>query len=191
MIRQVLAIALFGVLASTAQASTFNVVVEDGGFRDGIAPDRDDTGNINFGAADGVFYELGRGGQILINNFGVAVGTFFVVEVTYNNRANWPERFMVELLYQDDSVASQEFSNNIVDGLASISAGLISDGFFDAVRITDTTLPVADGGARGYGADIDSISFAPARAVPLPAAAWLFLSAIAGGAMARRKSIKK
>jgi hypothetical protein len=170
--------------SATISATDYtNVVV---GEDQGTANDRNNADNI-LGDADGQFYELGKGGSIDLT-FGVPfTGPAMVVEVTFGNPASWPESFDVFVGF--DGVF--DFIGNVSNTDAAVTGAIIEfAGVFNSLRLVDTTAASTPGG----GADIDSVSVTPVARisqVPLPGAAWLFLSAVAGGVGIKRIRSKK
>jgi hypothetical protein len=165
-------------------AHAASVTVVDGGDRSGITePGRNDVNNINIGGADGDFYELGLGGIVEIDFGSFSTGAINVVEVTFGNRDNWEEQFEIQWslsgsVFQSLGVFLNTAANSA--GNIAVSTSVV----FDVLRIIDRTAEISD---RLGGADIDSINVAPARLsqVPLPAAAWLFLSVLGAGGLLR------
>lgn len=131
------------------------------------------------GAADGVFYELGRGGEIVLT-----FGTLFtspgkVWEVTFGSTQNHPE--------SADLFGSVDGTNYVsigsIDNTTAKGGGVFTfTGKFNYLKFADTT---TFAGSNGF--DIDSVSVA---AVPVPAAGLLLGGALAGFAALRRRASK-
>ena len=163
----------FGAEAGSVYASGYQDIV-------GGSPDatRADPTNA-LGAADGLFYELGRGGEIVLT-----FGTLFtspgkVWEVTYGSTVQHHES--VDLYGSLDG--TNYVSIGSIDNTTAKGGGVFTfTGKFNYLKFADTT---TFAGSNGF--DIDSVSVA---AVPVPAAGLLLGGALAGFAALRRRASK-
>lgn len=176
-----LTVGLGAVQASAATVAAIGIDVGDTNFTgpDACSPDRCDAENA-LGSPDGTMYELGRGGELVVDFGQVVTGPITIYEITNGDPNNWIEGVRVYAILQSvETLVGEVFNNdqNVVGGVLTLSYS----NWFDGLRLVDIT----PSGTRGNGADIDAIT---ASAVPLPAAAWLFISALAGAGLMRRKA---
>lgn len=170
-----LATAAFVGHANAAQVYPVTVISAD---QNGtaVAADRSDVNAVK-GAADGIFYSLGLGGNMILD-FGTTVTSpGAVTEVTYK-LAHYVE--ILKVLTSKDGATWTEVAS-VVNGDAQTSDvfSFVSTGF-RYVKLLDASPVVA--GRDGF--DVDSISFS---AVPVPAAGLLLAGGLAGlGALRRR-----
>lgn len=140
-----------------------------------VAPSRSNTAAA-LGAADGKFYSLGLGGELVLD-FGRKVGgTGVVTEVTFSTPG-----------YKEFAKLSTS-----LDGVTWTDIGTVFNA--DAVKGAEVTalsafryLKFVDASPTGKnrdGFDVDSVGFAP---VPLPAAGFALLAGLAGLATLRRR----
>ena len=148
----------------------------------GTANGRDNGANA-LGANDGDFFELGYEGWAEFT-FGTSFDTSVTIfEVTFGTVANWYEE--AEVWVKGGAGAfnfAGTISNAAAQGGGSVS--LIGFGVLDTVKLIDNS-PVRPNTTTG-GFDVDAVRVSP---VPIPAAAWLFGSALLGffGVSRRRK----
>lgn len=145
---------------------------------------RQNAGNA-LGAADSKFYSLGLGGTALLEFGQLFTGPSVVFEVTFGNVSNHPEQVNV---YAGNTASADinDFTlvGMISNAVAQSGAEIEFMGTFQYLLLVDNS--AALGTASQDGFDIDAVSV---TAVPLPAAAWLFMTAIGGlGFFGRRKS---
>ena len=154
--------------------------------RRGTANNRDNPLNA-LGSSDGSFFELGFGSSADFT-FGTRFDTSVsVFEITFGSVPGWPES--VEVLAGDGGTFTLVgvLTNSAAQGGGALSlAGL---GTFDTIRLVDGSPLSSTGQSDGLGAlggfDVDAVRISP---VPIPAAMWLFGSALIGVmAIARRK----
>lgn len=144
-----------------------------------VGPGRSDP-NAVIGAADGVFYSLGLGGNLVLD-FGEQVGSpGMVTEVTFRLEG-YIEKMEIyvssTLAFLDAAVATVSNQSAGLPGGAIIS---FSSDPFRYVKLVD----ISPAGVARDGFDVDSISFSP---VPVPAAGLLLGGALFGlGALRRR-----
>lgn len=135
------------------------------GSNQGTANGRDDIDNL-LGAPDGVFYELGRDGEVTLT-FGNPTGQLFstsgvITEVTFGNVANHPESVEIYLGFE----GVFQFLTSVVNtGAQNGIQFFFGGGPFDSIKIVDTTTFSKSGGF-----DIDSVGV---TAVPAPAGIFL------------------
>ena len=216
MIRIFAAAACAACVASAASAVTYatDVVYKNQtltGAGNPVAAGRSDETSV-FGAADGDFYSLGIGGELVLKFDSLAFeGPGAVVEVTYGNTNNWDEYvdvFFATSAQYDEGNASDlsgfallgntGTNNPIHNGNAQAGADLGVPAGDDWVYILfrDSTAAHSNDqrALNGDGFDIDSVwvTVDPTREiapVPLPAGIWMMGVAFAGlGAAARRKA---
>ncbi len=171
-------------------ATTITYEVDNAVARRGTANDRDNPLNA-LGSSDGSFFELGFGSSADFT-FGTRFDTSVsVFEVTFGTVSNWPESLQV---FAGDGGTFQlvgVLTNSAAQGGGALSlAGL---GTFDTIRLIDTSPLSSSGQSDSSGAlggfDVDAVRISP---VPLPAAAWLFGSALIGFVtIARRKRVQE
>lgn len=151
-----------------------------------VAPDRSDPESVK-GAADGVFYSIGKGGNLVLD-FGVGLvkspGSIF--EITFRLK-NYPESvsIFVSKTLDFSSAEVKSVSNAIAAWPQNPNGATLtfSTAAFRYVKLVDTGRKNA-GEAGLDGFDVDSISFSP---VPVPAAGLMLAGAVAGlGALRRR-----
>jgi hypothetical protein len=193
-------------LITPEMANAATVTAGAGGFDDGWAtaityesdpsntlrPDpRNDRRNpLNaLGENDGKFFSIGLGSQVDLT-FGTLFDTSTTVwEVTFNPNTidEYPETADVFVGMSGDE-GSFVLAGNILnaDSQSGFSLSLTGlGGPFDTVRIVDTTKSTHPNSPSKDGWDLDGVRVTP---VPLPAAAWLFGSALVGvGIIGRRK----
>ena len=178
------------VAASIVEAAP--VTVGPGGFNDGWATQitydpnasRGSSNNRNnplnaLGPANDTFFEIGSGASADFT-FGRDFNTDVTVyEVTFGNVSRWEESADLYVGFGGvfhfvSSISNADAQNGLLLGLLGLPISV-----FDTVRLTDTSsLPGIF--------DVDAVQVSP---VPLPAAAWLFLSAL--GAMFGIKRVAK
>jgi hypothetical protein len=144
-----------------------------------VAPDRSNP-NAVIGAADGVFYSLGLGGNMVLD-FGQQVGSpGMVAEVTFRLEG-YIEKMEIYVSSTLDFLAGAVATvSNQSAGLPGGAVVSFSSDPFRYVKLVDIS-PVVKG---RDGFDVDSISFSP---VPVPAAGLLLGGALFGlGALRRR-----
>jgi len=171
--------------------ATSAVAIKDTELRGG-ANNRDTLANA-FGAADGVFFELGYE-SVFEFQFGDPTGRSFfgpgsIVEITFGNPDNFPEAVMVQVgLKGNPGSFITANPNPVINNGAGGSSAFTFTGVFDTVRLTDVTRATFPGGAGSTGKtggfDVDAIGVNP---VPLPAGGLLLLTALGGVAALRRK----
>ena len=145
-----------------------------------VAPARSNTASA-LGEADGKFYSLGFGGNIVLSFSTLVGGAGTVTEVTNLPRETYIESAIFSVSLDGISWTKLgEYSNQV--------SSLYSATPFLYLKVEDTSPVIAGHGRDGY--DIDSISFEQYVApVPLPAAGLLLIGGLAGlGAMKRRKA---
>jgi hypothetical protein len=126
----------------------------------GTANDRDNINNL-LGAVNSTFYELGRGGNVVLL-FGNPTGQLFstngfITEVTFGNASQQPES--VDIFVGLNGIFT--FVQSVLNTGSQAGIEFFFDGPFDSMRIVDTTTFTASGGF-----DIDSVSV---KLVPAPA----------------------
>lgn len=148
-----------------------------------VAADRSDPEAVK-GKADGIFYSLGKGGNLVLdfgNGFVKAPGN--VSEITFR-LAGYLEKVRIYVSETLDFTGAESVivSNKTAGqpGGASLTFAAPS---FRYVKLVDIG-PANDGDFGLDGFDVDSISFSP---VPVPAAGLMLAGAVAGlGALRRR-----
>lgn len=186
----------FSLAVAAGSANAAMVTVGAGGFNDGWATQitYDDAairGSANgranplnaLGAADGAFFEIGSGATA-----DFSFGTQFrsdvtVYEITFGNVLSaWKESVDVYAGTAGDAGSFQfagSILNTVAQGGATLSLLSLS-GVFDTIRLVDTSsLP--------GNFDVDAVRVAP---VPLPAAAWLFITAVSGLLVFSRRRVR-
>lgn len=146
-----------------------------------VAGDRSDPLAV-IGPADGVFYSLGFGGDMVLDfgaGFVKAPGT--VSEITFKLEGYIEKVKILVSKTRDFTGAESAVVSNQTAGLPGGASLTFAAPSFRYVKLVDMS-------ARGYGArdgfDVDSISFSP---VPVPAAGLMLAGAVAGlGALRRR-----
>lgn len=184
----------FSLSLATGSTNAAPVTVGPGGFDDGWATqitydssasrgtsnDRDNPLNA-LGAANGTFFEIGTGATADFM-FGADFNADVTVyEITFGNVSRWEESVDVFAGNVGDATSFQfvdSIPNTDAQGGATLSLAGLS-GLFDTIRLIDTS-------SRAGGFDVDAVRITP---VPLPAAAWLFLSAL--GAVFGIKRLKR
>jgi hypothetical protein len=141
------------IYASSVQSSTVGTAQGTSNGRDNI--------NSLFGAVDGTFYELGRGGNVVLL-FGNPTGQLFskhgfITEVTFGNASDHPES--VDIFVGLNGVFT--FAQSILNTGSQAGIQFFFDGPFDSMKIVDTTTFTGSGGF-----DIDSVAV---KSVPEPA----------------------
>jgi hypothetical protein len=117
-----------------------------------------DRGNINnaFGAADGLFYEMGIGGSVdfLFGNPAGQLfsGNGFLTEVTFGNPLNFLESVDIYVGYEGVFT----FLTSVVNTGAQSGFQFMVNGFADTLRLVDTTAGLNTPSVGGF--DVDSIS---------------------------------
>ncbi len=183
-------------LITPGMANAATVTAGAGGFDDGWATqitydddpslrgssnDRDNPLNA-LGATDGKFFSIGLNSEVVLT-FGTDFDTSTTVwEVTFGNVSTYPEEVEV---YAGLVGGGFEFVGTILNNVAQGGATLALTGLtgtrFDRLKLVD----ISSNPPSPDGFDIDSVRVTP---VPLPAAAWLFGSALVGvGIIGRRK----
>lgn len=145
-----------------------------------VAPERSDA-NAVIGAADGVFYSLGLGGNLVLD-FGVGMASTpgAVSEVTFNLEGYIERMWVYVSKTLDFSAPAVAYVSNQQAGLPGGATLTFATEGFRYVKLVDAS-PVRAG---RDGFDVDSISFSP---VPVPAAGLMLAGAVAGlGALRRR-----
>lgn len=170
-----------GIAGAAAAAPVYPVSVVSYDQNGTIAdPSRSDP-NAVIGAADGVFYSLGLGGNLVLD-FGVGMATSpgAVSEVTFRLEG-YIEKMEVyvssTLAFLDAAVATVSNQSAGLPGGTTVS---FTTDPFRYVKLVD----ISPAGKGRDGFDVDSISFSP---VPVPAAGLLLGGALFGlGALRRR-----
>lgn len=168
-----------GIAGAAAAAPVYPVSVVSNDQNGIYDPARSDP-NAVIGPADGVFYSLGLGGNLVLD-FGEQVGSpGMVTEVTFRLEG-YIEKMEIyvssTLAFLDAAVATVSNQSAGVPGGAVVS---FSSDPFRYVKLVDISPVVV--GRDGF--DVDSISFSP---VPVPAAGLLLGGALFGlGALRRR-----
>lgn len=169
-----------GVAGAAAAAPVYPVaVVSNDQNGTVVAPDRSDP-NAVIGAADGIFYSLGLGGNLVLD-FGEQVGSpGMVTEVTFRLEGYIEKMEIYVSSTLDFLAAAVATVSNQSAGLPGGAVVTFSSDPFRYVKLVDIS-PVVKG---RDGFDVDSISFSP---VPVPAAGLLLGGALFGlGALRRR-----
>ena len=169
-----------GVAGAAAAAPVYPVAVVNND-QNGtvVAPDRSDP-NAVIGAADGIFYSLGLGGNLVLD-FGEQVGSpGMVTEVTFRLEGYIEKMEIYVSSTLDFLAAAVATVSNQSAGLPGGAVVTFSSDPFRYVKLVDISPAVK--GRDGF--DVDSISFSP---VPVPAAGLLLGGALFGlGALRRR-----
>lgn len=172
-----------GVAGAAAAAPVYPVaVVSNDQNGTVVAPDRSDP-NAVIGAADGIFYSLGLGGNLVLD-FGEQVGSpGMVTEVTFRLEGYIEKMEIYVSSTLDFLAAAVATVSNQSAGLPGGAVVTFSSDPFRYVKLVDIS-PVGKPWEKRDGFDVDSISFSP---VPVPAAGLLLGGALFGlGALRRR-----
>lgn len=142
-----------------------DVTVIDRGEDQGTTNGRDNENNL-LDATDGDFYELGRGGSVVLT-FGDPTGQLFgingvITEVTFGKVENHPESVDV---FASIGGGVWELVASVLNTGAQSGISFVLNGPFDALKLVDTTTF-----NRSGGFDVDSVGV---RAVPAPAGIFL------------------
>ncbi len=173
----------FSLALAAGSANAAMVPAGPGGFDDGwatqiIYDDAADRGTSNnrdnplnaLGAANGTFFEIGSGATADFT-FGAQFNADVTIyEITFGNVSRWEESVDLFAGTAGDAASFQavgSITNAAAQGGVTLSLAAVS-GLFDTIRLVDTS-------NRAGGFDVDAVRITP---VPLPAAAWLFLSAL-------------
>lgn len=139
--------------------------------------------NNALGAADGSFYSLGFGGELVVG-FNQAVfepaQNVSVYEVTWDRVHGHNEAVDVYSVLGGVSTYLGRILNTVAD------SKVLANTAFEYIRLVDATLDEfgAGGTSSNDGFDVDSVAIA---AVPLPAAGMLLLGGLGGLAALRRR----
>lgn len=165
------AVAIAG--AASANAATYATTAAYDLMGSGLTPDRSNPANA-LGSPDSKFMSLGLGG-IASFTFGTLFGSpATTFEVTFGNRANYPETADVWGFLNGVGTYLGWVDNNL-------NTSVIFAGTYDTLQLRDTTT-----GVSTDGFDVDAVSVS---AVPVPAAGILLVGALGGlAALRRRKS---
>jgi hypothetical protein len=153
------------------------------------ANDRRNTGNVNFGAADGAFYSLGLNGAIIFEITPAFTGPAMIVEVT--NPSN--HREAANVLGSLDGTAFTllgTVSNVASSGAAPLggTATLSFTGVYNFLALVDISKSFFETTGSTDGFDVDALSVAMAPApVPVPAAGFLLLGGLGALGLLRRR----
>lgn len=185
---------MLAIFAGPAQAATIyatTVVDQSRGdaVNSGVANNlRENTYNA-LGAADGAanpqfgFYSIGNGGDLTVSFGQTFTGPGLIFEITGGTVSSYNESVDVYASV-DNSAGSYSLVGQITN-LAAQGGGTVvfsNNGPFSFLKLVDTSTQTGD------GFDVDAIGVSQ---VPVPAAAWLFGSALLGlSGVARRKKAK-
>lgn len=181
-----LAGAALAVSAAGANAAVFyadKVVSKTPGFCTPHCAGARQNANNALGAADGNFYSMGFGGELVV---GFAQAVFdpaqnvSVYEVTWDRAHGHNEAVDVYSVLGGVSTYLGRLLNTVAD------SKVVAYAAFEHIRLVDATLEEfgVDGTNSNDGFDIDSIAIAP---VPLPAAGLMLLGGLGGLAALRRR----
>lgn len=184
----VLSAALF-VSATAASAFTITPISADCGM--GPTPvgvtcsSSANPGNVNYGAGDGLYHELGLNGSATFQIAPDFTGPASAVEVTFVGANRFQEA--ADVFVSKDGILFEQVATllNIADLSSALRViNFTFEGAFNFMRFTDVTASVFPNSASLYGFDLDSISVSQ---VPLPAGGLLLLGGLGGIAALRRK----
>lgn len=183
------------ILTAPMVAEAATVTVGSGGFDDGWATtityeddnevarrgtlnDRDNALNA-LGSSDGDFFELGFGSSADFTFGTVFDGSVSIFEITFGNAAGWPEEVDVYVGFAGAFQLADTFTNVAAQGGGDVPLAALVGGPFDTIRLVDQS-PLSSSGQSDSvgnlgGFDIDAVRVSP---VPIPAAVWLFASAL-------------
>ena len=148
-----------------------------------VVPERSDPNAVK-GPADGVFYSLGKGGNLVLdfgNGFVKAPGQISEITFRLEGYLEKVRIYVSETL--DFTGAESIVVSNEQAGLPGGTSITFATAAFRYVKLVDIG-PRNNGEFGRDGFDVDSISFSP---VPVPAAGLMLAGAVAGlGALRRR-----